>query len=407
MQPLGKAQKVSIYYFIDLKALHKPVCLLTRFLVRSPVHPPHLSARLVPRHVRIQHRHRGQLIRTPVLTCAVDYYKVLDVHPSASDKDIRAAYKRLSKKWHPDKNKDPGAEERFPTKFSRILRHGEEGLKGHEGGQQHGGANPFDMFANFFGGHHQQARRGPSTVTEFEVSLADVFNGASIEFMVKKKILCDHCRGTGAASDGDIHTCTGCNGHGVKLVKQQIFPGMFAQTQVTCNDCGGRGKVIKKKCSHCQANKVLDETARYTLEVQPGMPEGHEVVFEGQADESPDWEPGDIVLRVRSKKEKGGFRRKESSLYWKETIGVDEALLGFKRNITHLDGRTLTLEREGVTQPGFVQVIKGEGMPIWNSVGRGDLYIEYNVVMPLELSAQQRRKLLEAFQPEAAYRDEL
>ncbi|KAG2017663.1 DnaJ protein [Coprinopsis cinerea AmutBmut pab1-1] len=464
MQPLGKAQKVSIYYFIDLKALHKPVCLLTRFLVRSPVHPPHLSARLVPRHVRIQHRHRGQLIRTrmlheigddriksqprffvflpsprfcgvslsfqmlysfflllflAVLTCAVDYYKVLDVHPSASDKDIRAAYKRLSKKWHPDKNKDPGAEERFvniarayevlsdSTKRQIYDRHGEEGLKGHEGGQQHGGANPFDMFANFFGGHHQQARRGPSTVTEFEVSLADVFNGASIEFMVKKKILCDHCRGTGAASDGDIHTCTGCNGHGVKLVKQQIFPGMFAQTQVTCNDCGGRGKVIKKKCSHCQANKVLDETARYTLEVQPGMPEGHEVVFEGQADESPDWEPGDIVLRVRSKKEKGGFRRKESSLYWKETIGVDEALLGFKRNITHLDGRTLTLEREGVTQPGFVQVIKGEGMPIWNSVGRGDLYIEYNVVMPLELSAQQRRKLLEAFQPEAAYRDEL
>lgn len=68
----------------------------------------------------------------------------------------------------------------------------------------------------------------------------------------------------------------------------------------------------------------MDHTAHYTLEVQPGMPEGHEVMFEGEADESPDWEPGDIVLRVRSKKEQGGFRRKETSLYWKETIGIDE-----------------------------------------------------------------------------------
>lgn len=99
---------------------------------------------------------------------------------------------------------------------------------------------------------------------------------------------------------------------------------MFAQSQVTCNDCGGRGKVIKKVCPHCQGHKVIDHTAHYTLDITPGMPEGHEVVFEGEADESPDWEPGNVVLRVRSKKEKGGWRRKETSLYWKETIGIDE-----------------------------------------------------------------------------------
>ncbi|TFK28105.1 DnaJ-domain-containing protein [Coprinopsis marcescibilis] len=355
-----------------------------------------------------------------VFVTATDYYKVLDVHKSASDKDIRAAYKRLSKKWHPDKNKDPGAEDRFVdiarayeilsdnTKRQIYDRHGEEGLKAHEGGQQQG-SNPFDVFQNFFGGggHHQQARRGPSTVTEFEVSLADVYTGQSIDFMVKKKILCDHCRGSGAASDGDIHTCTACGGHGIKLVKQQIFPGMFAQTQVTCNDCGGRGRVIKKKCPHCQGSKVIDHTAHYTLEVTPGMPEGHEVVFDGEADQSPDWEAGDIVLRVRTKKEKGSFRRKESGLYWKETIGVDEALLGFKREIAHLDGRKITLERDGVTQPGFVQVIRGEGMPEFNSAQRGDLFIEYNVVLPLEISPPTRKKLLEAFHPNEAGRDEL
>jgi len=99
---------------------------------------------------------------------------------------------------------------------------------------------------------------------------------------------------------------------------------MFAQSQVTCNECGGRGKVIKKVCPHCQGNKVVDHTAHYTLDIIPGMPEGHEIVFEGEADESPDWEPGDVVLRVRSKKEKGAWRRKETGLYWKQTIGIDE-----------------------------------------------------------------------------------
>lgn len=172
------------------------------------------------------------------------------------------------------------------------------------------------------------------------------------QFMIKKRVLCDHCRGTGAASDGDIHQCSACGGSGVRLVKQQIFPGMFAQSQATCNECGGKGQIIAKPCPHCGGAKVGEHTATYTLEVPKGAPEGHEVVFEGEGDESPDWEAGDVVLRVRSRGEKGGWRRKESSLYWKETIGVDEALLGFERNLTHLDGHVVTLHREGVTQPG-------------------------------------------------------
>lgn len=104
----------------------------------------------------------------------------------------------------------------------------------------------------------------------------------------------------------------------------QIFPGMFAQSQVTCNECNGRGKVIKRQCPHCAGNKVVEHTQELNLEITPGMPEGHEVVFEGEADESPDWEAGDVVIRVRSKKDKGGWRRKETSLYWRETIGIDE-----------------------------------------------------------------------------------
>ncbi|EKM58382.1 uncharacterized protein PHACADRAFT_252656 [Phanerochaete carnosa HHB-10118-sp] len=345
-----------------------------------------------------------------VLVSAADLYKALDLSKSASEKDIRAAYKRLSKKYHPDKNKDSGAEEKFveiahayevlsdSTKRQIYDRHGEEGLKAHEGGQQHH-ANPFDMFAQFFGGGHQgqQTRRGPSSLSEMEISLADMYTGNSIDFMVKKKILCDHCRGSGAASSDDIHTCPGCNGAGVKIVRQQIFPGMFSQAQTTCNECGGRGRIVKRACPHCQGQKVLDHTQHYTLEIPRGMPEGQEVVFDGEADESPDWEAGDIIMRVRSRKDKGGYRRKEHGLYWKESIGVDEALLGFERNLTHLDGHIVQLKRTGVTQPGFVQTILGEGMPVYESTGYGDLYVEYNVILPQTVSPEIRTKLAEAF----------
>ena len=115
----------------------------------------------------------------------------------------------------------------------------------------------------------------------------------------------------------------------------------------------------------------MDHTAQYTLDVLPGMPEGYEVVFEGEGDQSAEWEAGDVVLKVRSQRQAGDFRRKETSLYWKEVIGVDEvcyfltstensltnenspqALLGFERNITHLDGHEVHILRKGVTQPG-------------------------------------------------------
>ncbi len=115
--------------------------------------------------------------------------------------------------------------------------------------------------------------------------------------MIKKRVLCDHCRGSGAATDGDIHSCPECGGSGVRIVKQQIFPGMFAQSQVTCNKCGGRGRIIARQCPACAGQKVLEHTAQFTLDVPRGAREGHEVVFEGEGDESPDWEPGDVVLR--------------------------------------------------------------------------------------------------------------
>jgi len=360
------------------------------------------------------------LFCTVLVSAGADYYKILDLHRSASDADIKKAYKRLSRKYHPDRNKEQNAEEKFvgitrayevlsdPEKRSIYDRHGEEGLKAREGGGGH--ANPFDVFSSFFGGGNrdQSVRRGPTMVSEFEVPLADMYTGNPIDFRIKKKILCDHCRGTGAASDSAIKPCGGCGGTGVKIGRQQIFPGMFAQTQQTCNECGGKGKVIVEVCYHCGGAKVMDHTAQYTLDVLPGMPEGYEVVFEGEGDQSAEWEAGDVVLKVRSQKQAGDFRRKETSLYWKEVIGVDEALLGFERNITHLDGHEVHVLRKGVTQPGFVMKVTGEGMPIFEGHGNGDLFIEFNVVLPERISPELRKRLADVFMADGKWiKDEL
>ncbi|KAF8589816.1 DnaJ-domain-containing protein [Ramaria rubella] len=357
-----------------------------------------------------------------ILASAADFYKVLDIHKSADDATIKKAYRKLSRRYHPDKNKDPGADEKFvevarayevlsdPQKRGIYDRHGEEGLRQHEGGQR--ATNPMDMFSAFFGGHqHQEVRRGPTMTSDFEVSLEDMYKGAEIDFMIHKKILCDHCRGSGAASDRDIQTCPTCDGSGVQITRQQMFPGMVVQGQTTCTACGGRGKIITQQCPHCSGQKVVSHTQHYTLEVPAGVPEGHEVVFEAEGDESPDWEAGDVIIRVRGGKKRGGWRRKEHSLYWTETIGVEEALLGFERNLTHLDGHTVMLNRDAVTQPGklsFVQTVKGEGMPIFRGSGHGDLYVEYTVVLPTQLSPEVRKKLLEVFRGrERSSKDEL
>ncbi len=242
------------------------------------------------------------------------------------------------------------------------------------------------------------------------------------QFVIPRKILCDHCRGSGAASDGDIRQCGTCGGRGAVIQQAQVFPGMYTNVQSTCPTCSGKGKVIHRACAHCKGDKTVQTQATLTVDIPPGAPEGWEYVFEGEADESPDWEAGDVFVRVRSNAERAqadGWRRKDGGLYRREVIGVDEvrtgtlgavedgvgrlltlrqpdlnatqALLGFERNVTHLDGRTVPIRRPGTTQPNHVDVFRGEGMPPHAHFPQGDMFVEYAVVLPSEVSAKARQ----------------
>ncbi|RXK42649.1 chaperone DnaJ [Tremella mesenterica] len=355
---------------------------------------------------------------------AESLYQILGLKKDASDADIKKAYRKLSKKYHPDINPDEAAHERFieVSKAYEVLsdtetrtiydRHGDAGLKQHEAQKQGGGRNPHDVFAHFFGGGGPaQEQKGPSMLTNVEVNLADMYTGRNLEFQVPRKVICTHCHGSGAESESDIHQCTQCGGQGVIVQRQQFFPGMVGNVQMTCPSCGGKGKQIRRACHLCHGNKVIDTQNTLAVHIPAGAPEGYEEIFQGEADEGVDWEAGDVIVRIRSERieGRGEWTRKESGIMGRVTLSVAEALLGFERNLTHLDGRTISIQRKGTTQPGEVEVIEGEGMPSFGDIPQGDMYVEYSVILPVEIADDTRIKLADLFNHQISHisRDEL
>ncbi|KKZ64229.1 hypothetical protein EMCG_01454 [[Emmonsia] crescens] len=361
------------------------------------------------------------LVLLPVVLCAEDYYKILGLDRSASNRDIKRAYRTLSKKFHPDKN--PGndsAHQKFvdiaqaydvlSTSSTRKIydQYGHDGLEQHKqgGGGTH---DAFDLFSRFFGGsghfgHSPGQRQGPDMEVRLSISLRDFYNGREAEFKVDKQQICDACEGTGSA-DGEVETCHQCGGRGAVIKKHMLAPGIFQQVQMHCDKCGGQGKTIRRPCPVCNGNRVVKKSVPMSATIERGMPRGARLSFENEADESPDWVAGDLVITLEEKapaifedeKDRTDgtfFRRRDNDLFWREVLSLREAWMGdWTRNITHLDGHVVQLSRKRgeVVQPLSVETIKGEGMPIWHGGHMhdhdhgdefGNLYVEYIVVLP-------------------------
>ncbi|KAF7846323.1 hypothetical protein BT93_L4550 [Corymbia citriodora subsp. variegata] len=354
-----------------------------------------------------------------------DFYKILQLDKSCNDRDLKRAYRTLSKKYHPDKA--TGDEARFlevadayealsdPATRKIYDQYGHEGLANHrrqgQGGGQH---DPFDLFSRFFGGggHSQPGvRRGPDMEVQLKIPLRDFYNGREVEFTLEKQQLCDHCTGSGS-EDGKVETCTKCRGQGIVIQRHQLAPGMFQQIQTHCDQCGGQGKQIKNKCKVCEGSKVVRKSVTLVADVEPGMSRGQRIVFEGEAEEHPDHVTGNLVVRVEElepvladsgnvKEATDGtfFRRKGKDLYWREVISLREAWMGqWTRNITHLDGHVVQISRSRgqVVQPGQSETVVGEGMPIHyeghvhehsDQGSHGNLHIEYLVILPDQMDS--------------------
>lgn len=304
-------------------------------------------------------------------------------------------------------------------------QHGYDGLKQRKqgGGQHH---DPFDLFSRFFGGgghfgNQPGQRRGPNVELKVGIPLVDFYNGHTTEFLWEKQQICEECEGTGAA-DKHVDTCDACGGHGIRIVRHQLAPGMIQQMQMQCDKCGGKGKSIKHKCPVCQGTRVIRKLATVEVKVERGMAEGSRIVYENEADESPDHVAGDLIVTVVEKEPSPNpeennpnhldgiyFRRKGDDLFWKEIISLREAWMGdWTRNVTHLDGHVVRLGRKQgeVVQPGQVDTIPGEGMPKWHEHGDsvyhqteyGNLYVEYAVVLPDQMESDMEKEFRAVFE---------
>ncbi|KAK9413113.1 hypothetical protein SUNI508_12098 [Seiridium unicorne] len=354
--------------------------------------------------------------------CAEDFYKILGLKKDATEKQIKSAYRQLSKKYHPDKNPgDDTAQTKFvevseayealsdPQSRSIYDKHGHEGLKKRQQGGGH--HDPFDLFSRFFGGggHYQRGQpRGHNIDIKVGISLRDFYNGRETEFQWEKQHICEECGGSGSR-DNVVETCGHCGGHGIRIIKHQLAPGMFQQVQTQCDACGGRGHTIKNKCPACGGARVVRKATTVPLKVDRGAARDSRLVYENEADASPDYVAGDLVVTLAEKEpdlendnpdhvDGAFFRRKGNDLFWREVLSLREAWMGdWTRNLTHLDGHIVRLERKRgeVVQPGQVETVANEGMPLWHEDGDsvyhktefGKLYVEYVVVLPDQLES--------------------
>ncbi len=234
------------------------------------------------------------------------------------------------------------------------------------------------------------------------VPLRDFYNGRKTEFTVEKQAICSACEGSGS-EDRHVETCDVCGGRGAIIRRQQLAPGLFQQVQQQCEKCGGQGKTIKHPCPVCKGSRVVREPETHELHIEKGMPRGVHITYENEADESPDWVAGDLIVHLVESDPQHGqedyertdgtfFRRRGPDLFWREVLSLREAWMGdWTRNITHLDGHVVQLHRKRgeVVQPNAVEILANEGMPVWpqdleNDADKqgGALHVEYVIVLP-------------------------
>ena len=286
-----------------------------------------------------------------------------------------------------------------PKKRQIYDKYGEEGLKE---GMGSGGVDfdPFDFFGGFgpFGGGRREnvKRKCKAKLVELHITLEDSYNGGRKEVEYDRRIICTKCKGTGSSNPDAKTICSKCDGSGRRLIVQRHGP-MIMQTQTTCDECHGEGKIIKDKCKECKGKMVKNIKRKIGVDLDKGVPDGHRYTMGGEGDEYPDIETGDLVIEIFLDKHKD-FIRKGADLIYRCEISLLEALTGVKIAITHLDGRRILISTEPgeIIQPEKLKTVSELGMPFFNSPYRfGNLYLDFQIAFPEKLTDEQTTKITE------------
>ena len=350
-----------------------------------------------------------------------DYYEVLGVQKGASEEEIKKAYKKMARKYHPDLNPgDKDAEEKFKevneayevlSDSEKKARYDQFGFAGVDpnfgaGGGGYGGGAGFDfgdlgdIFGSFFGGGFGggQTRRNPNAPQRGEsirmnltISFEEAAFGCEKELELDRYESCETCHGSGAAPGTSPETCPDCGGSGVVQTRRQTPMGVFAST-APCSRCGGRGKIIKEPCKDCRGSGMVRRRRKIQASVPAGIDNGQTISIRGQGHAGKNGGPaGDLLVTITVRPHEL-FRREGTSVLCEAPITFPQAVLGAELEIPTIDGKVKYDIPEG-TQSGTPFRLKGKGIPALNGRGRGDQYVTVYIETPRNLNREQKEAL--------------
>lgn len=362
-----------------------------------------------------------------------DYYEVLGVNKSATDDELKKAYRKLAKKYHPDANPDNKAE--AEAKFKEV-NEAYENLSdpqkrrmydqfGHDGPQGFGGAGgPFggqggyysystsdfgdfgdlgDIFSSFFGGgfggrtssrRQSGPKKGADLNLNMEITFEQAFLGVEKEVIITRNDTCDTCHGSGAKPGTSKMKCTTCNGSGQVTQVQNTILGQM-QTRRTCTACHGTGEIIKEPCEHCHGKGTIRKQPKIKVKIPAGIDDNQTVVLRGEGEPGEKGGPkGDLYITVRIKRH-SIYTRKGNNVLCEVPITITQATLGAELEIPMVDGTKEKYKISEGTQTGTKFTLRNKGFKSVNSSSVGDFVFTVIVQTPRKLSKEQRDLLMQ------------
>ncbi len=351
---------------------------------------------------------------------AKDYYKTLGVDKTASDEEIKRAFRKLAKQYHPDVNKEEGAQEKFkeigeayailsdPEKRRQYDQFGSAAFDGSQGGGFSGFGGGFsgfgfedidlgDIFEQFMGGtfssrkkNNRRQTKGADASVHINLDFEEAIYGTEKEFSINIKDTCPDCNGEGGHNK---KTCSACNGRGRIVQEQRTFLGVF-QTETTCSKCNGTGTTFENLCKTCHGKGVIDKKKNLKVRVPRGVDDNDQLRMSGKASAGLNGGPnGDVYIEF-SVKPHPIYERDKSDIYMKVPVTITEAILGAKKEINTIQGR-VKIEIPSGTQNGDKVKLRGKGIDDEKLNKKGDTYLIYNVIIPTKLDKIQKKLIKE------------
>ncbi|MEA2008951.1 MAG: molecular chaperone DnaJ [Chloroflexota bacterium] len=340
-----------------------------------------------------------------------DYYEVLGIARSASEGDVKSAFRNLARKYHPDVSDAPDAEDKFKeiNEAYRVLsdddkraaydRFGHAGVKGANGGPGGFQSADFTDFADIFGdifgfggragrGRSRGPQRGSDLQYRVSLSFEEAVFGVEKEINITRDESCDTCHGSGAKPGTSPKTCKHCGGRGEVRQTRQTLLGSMVQV-VTCPVCRGKGKVVESPCPTCNGNGKVRKTRRKNVSIPAGVDDGTRIRLSGEGQPGVNnGPPGNLYIVINVLPHKY-FRRRDQDIFLDLNINVAQATLGAEVKVPTIDGESMLKISSG-TQPGKIIRMRGKGVPHLRNNTRGDQLVVINITIPKRLDDEER-----------------